>query len=98
EDFWQEYLPIRLGHWDSSNLRTHSIESDTKEEYDRYYDWTSAYSHGQWAAIRDVLWETCANPLHRLHRIPRRTKRMLEDVVPDGCRVVDLVLSQVDRC
>src|SRR2546426_4136495 len=45
-----------------------------------------------------LLWETCANPLHRLHRIPRQSKRMLEDVVPDACRVVDLILGLVDRC
>jgi uncharacterized protein DUF5677 len=98
EDFWLEYLPIRLGHWDSSNVRQNSIDGNTKDEYDRYYDWTSAYSHGHWATIRDVLWETCANPLHRLHRIPRESKRMLEDVVPDAARVVDLILDLVERC
>ena len=98
EDFWQELLPIRLGHWNASDLRSHSIEGGTKEDYDRYYDWTSAYAHGHWATIRDVLWETCANPLHRLHRIPRGSKRRLEDVVPDAARVVDLILELVGRC
>src|SRR5215208_8280936 len=63
-----------------------------KDEYDRYYGWASAFSHGHWGAVRDSVLQTCQNPLHRLHRIPRATRRTLEDDVHDACRLVDQVL------
>jgi hypothetical protein len=71
EDMWQELLPIDLGHWDKANLRSLSERAEVKDEYDRFYPWTSTYSHGHWGAMRDSVFEVCGNPLHRLHRIPR---------------------------
>lgn len=97
EDMWQEFLKIDLRHWLNSNLRSLSESAGVKGEYDRFYPWTSAYTHGHWAAIRDSVFETCGNPLHRLHRIPRNAARTLEDVVADACELVDRTLSLVDR-
>jgi hypothetical protein len=98
EDMWEEFLPIELGHWAKSNLRNLSIESDTKNVYDEFYAWTSSYAHGHWGAVRDLTFATCGNPLHRLHRIPRKTSRDLPDLIPDACRLVDCLLSVLDQC
>ena len=87
EDMWEEFLPIDLGHWDNSNLRRMSDEAGVKDVYDEFYTWTSTYSHGHWGAVRDSVFTTCGNPLHRLHRIPRGIPRTLPDIVPDACRL-----------
>lgn len=98
EDIWEEFLPIELGHWTNSNLRNLSIEAGIKDIYDEFYAWTSTYAHGHWGAIRDSIFETCGNPLHRLHRIPRETPKKLPDVIPDACRLVDRLLDLLDQC
>lgn len=95
EDIWEEFLSIDLGHWEKSNLRQLGIKSGTKEDYDAYYPWPSNFVHAQWGALRDTVFDFCGNPLHRLHRIPRRTARALPDVVPDACILVDKILELV---
>ena len=97
EDRWQELIDIDLSHWDKTDLRKMSIEANVKDVYDRFYDWTSTFTHGHWGAIRDVVFDTCHNPLHRLHRIPRQSIRALPDVVPDACRLVDEILEIVSQ-
>lgn len=93
EDVWQEFLSINLSHWDKSNLRQLSEKSDTKDIYDKYYSWSSSYTHGQWGAIRDSVFETCGNPLHRLHRIPSLRIRKLPSVIPDMVCLTNEVLK-----
>ena len=95
EDMWQEFLNIDLGHWDNTNLRKMSTEADVKDVYDQFYDWTSVFAHGHWGAIRDSVFETCLNPMHRLHRIPRQSVRTLPNVVPDACQLVDKILESI---
>ena len=97
EDMWQEFLDIDLGHWDNTNLRKMSMEAGVKDVYDQFYDWTSTFAHGHWAAIRDTVFETCRNPLHRLHRIPRQFARTLPNVVPDAGQLVDKILEVVSQ-
>jgi hypothetical protein len=96
EDIYQEFLPINLGHWEKTNLRSMSEAAGVKSEYDRFYSWTSTYLHGHWGAIRDSVFDLCHNPLHRLHRIPRPSARRLEDVVPDICYLIDGILDILD--
>lgn len=98
EDIWEEFLNIELGHWAKANLRKISEEAGVKSEYDCYYSWTSTFSHGHWSAIRDSVYETCGNPLHRMHRIPRSEARDLPSVIPDACRLVDKILEIVSGC
>ena len=98
EDIWEEFLQIELGHWEKSNTRKMSEEASVKDFYDRFYGWTSTYSHGHWGAIRDTVFDTCGNPLHRLHRIPRASPRSLPDVVPDAATCMDAILEVVSRC
>ena len=89
EDIWQEFQTIDLGHWADTNLRKLSEEAGVKDDYDRFYDWASTFAHGHWSAIHDAVFDTCGNPLHRFHRIPRQSPRALPDVVPDACQLVD---------
>jgi len=98
EDVWEEFLPIELGHWEKSNIRKMSEEAGVKDIYDKFYGWTSTYSHGHWGAIRDTVFDTCGNPLHRLHRIPRASPQSLPDVVPDATVCVDKILEIISRC
>lgn len=97
EDRWQEMLPINLAHWEKTNLRTMAEKAAVKDVYDRFYPWTSAFVHGNWAAIRNTEFDVCANPLHRLHRLVRDVTAPSDDVLPDGCILADLVLDIVDR-
>lgn len=97
EDMWQEFQTIDLGHWADTNLRKMGEEAGVKDVYDRFNDWTATFSHGHWPAIRDAVFDTCGNPLHRLHRIPRQSPRALPDVVPDACQLVDKILEIVSQ-
>ena len=93
EDMWQEYLSIDLGHWNDTDLRKMSIVANMKDAYDKFYPWTSSFAHGHWGSVRDTVFETCGNPLHRLHRIPKEQPTMLPDVIPDTCYLVDRTLE-----
>jgi len=97
EDMWLEYLNINLGNWNNTDLRNMSIEVGLKDIYDKYYPWTSSFGHGNWGAVRDTVFETCGNPLHRLHRIPRNNPRMLPDVILDTCFLIDKILEIVSK-
>lgn len=94
EDLWEEFLNIELGSWSGSDLRKLSEKADVKDAYDAHYSWTSGYSHGTWGPIRESCFETCGNPLHRLHRYPRR--KTLPDTVFDACVLVDLILEDLN--
>jgi len=52
EDKAPYFLSINLGHWANKDLRKLSEAVGHKEEYDRLYPWTSAFVHGNWAAVR----------------------------------------------
>jgi hypothetical protein len=93
EDFWEEFVSIELGNWGKRNLRDISIDAGVKDEYDMFYPWTSTFAHSQWCAVRDAVFDTCMNPLHRLHRIPRPLARRLGGVVPDASLVADRLLD-----
>jgi hypothetical protein len=66
-----------------------------KNAYDQYYSWTSGYAHGMWGPIRESCYETCGNPLHRLHRYPSRN--YLQDVVDDAAVLIDEILNDLDK-
>lgn len=98
EDMWEEYLDIELGNWASTDLRKLSVQGGTKDLYDEYYGWTSSYCHGHWSSVRESVFTTCANPLHRLHRIARGSPTVLPDVRLDACRLVDRLLQLTNAC
>lgn len=95
EDSWMEFVPIDVGHWEKSNLREMSIKADLKDVYDRYYTWTSTFSHGHWSATRIAVYDVCSNPLHRLHRIPKTRIPSFQNVAPDVADQVDAILQGV---
>ncbi len=97
EDQWLEFSEVDLGHWDNTNLRSMAIDTGLKDEYDRIYDWTSAFSHGNWAAVRNSTYDICSNPLHRLHRILREETSPFDDVVEDACSLTERMLERVGK-
>jgi hypothetical protein len=43
------------------------------------------------------LYRVCGNPLHRLHRILLPTGNTFQDVIEDGCEMVDDMLDLLAR-
>lgn len=97
EDIWEEFLPINVGHWEDSSLRREAVEAGVKADYDKYYSWTSTFAHAHWGAVRESVFETCGNPLHRLHRVPRPYRKTLQDVLPDACELMDKILGLLSK-
>jgi hypothetical protein len=97
EDKWSEFVPINLGHWDTSDLRKISIEVGEKELYDKYYSYTSGYVHANWGAVREAAFQSCFNPLHRLHRVPSFGLPILSNVNEDCRIIINKILGLVDK-
>jgi hypothetical protein len=97
EDMWQEFVHIDLGHWADLTVRKMADDGGTKDIYDTYYVWPSGFVHGHWSAVRDSVFDLCANPLHRFHRIPRPTRVDMDDVCFDAIKIMNRVLDTVDR-
>jgi len=97
EDQWLEFVPINLGNWDNTDLRKMSEEAGLKEIYDRYYNWTSGFVHGNWFAIRASVFERCFNPLHRLHRLPTRELPMGNSITDDALAIANMVFELLSR-
>ena len=95
EDIWQEFVTVNLGSWNKMDLRKTSERAGVKDVYDQHYPWTSSYSHAMWGAIRESSYQTCANPLHRLHRYP--SMQPLDDCLQDAAELVDEILELLDR-
>lgn len=97
EDKWQEYVPINLGHWDATDLRTSSTAIGEKDLYDQYYTYTSGFIHASWGAVREASFQRCLNPLHRLHRIPLFGLPVLSGVNEDCRQMMNKILGLVDE-
>ena len=97
EDHWMEFQNIDVGHWDKSTLRNLAIDAGMKDIYDRYYQWTSTFSHGHWCATRDVNFIICHNPLHRVHRIPRLVHRSANSVLEDAVSLMNLMVDEFEK-
>jgi hypothetical protein len=96
EDLWMEFQEIDLGQWAGSDLRKMAIDGGVKDVYDKYYDLLSAISHGQWPAVRETVFTTCWNPLHRLHRIPA-PQRPKPTVLSDGASLINRMLDDLNH-
>ena len=97
EDMWQEFVPINLGHWAKLNIRKMAEEGGVTDIYDAYFVWPSGFVHGHWGAVRDSVFDICANPLHRFHRIPRPFRLDMSDVCFDAVAVMNHILDLVNR-
>lgn len=96
EDMWEEFLKINIGAWHALDLRKVSEQVSLKDEYDAYYSWSSGYVHGSWGAIREACYNTCGNPLHRLHRF--LDERPLQSTLSDSVVLVNKILADLDAC
>jgi len=97
EDMWQEYVSIDVGHWAGLTARKMADDAGVKDVYDKFYVWPSGFVHGQWAAVRDSVFDLCANPLHRFHRVPRPMRVDMPDVCFDAVRLMNRILGLVDQ-
>lgn len=97
EDIYMDFQNISLGNWANIDLRKMSQVAGCKSIYDAYYAWPSSYVHGQWCAIRDVVFTTCHNPLHRLHRIPRLAPRYEDGAESDLILLFNKVLDLLNE-
>ncbi|AVF03757.1 MULTISPECIES: DUF5677 domain-containing protein [Devosia] len=97
EDVWMEFQSVELGHWANLNLRKMADEAGVKDVYDRYYDWTSGFAHGQWASVRDTVMVTCLNPLHRFHRVPSPTPMPMPSILPDAQKLLNRMLDDLNQ-
>lgn len=96
EDFYQEFVNIDLGSWSGIDLRKMAEQSQTKDDYDRFYGWTSSFVHGQWPAVRNAVMATCLNPLHRAHRVPTPIQRPMESALADAISLVNGIFATLD--
>ncbi|WP_367111814.1 DUF5677 domain-containing protein [uncultured Psychrobacter sp.] len=97
EDMYMDFQDIDLGNWAKTDLRKMSQVADCKDVYDAYYSWPSSYAHGQWCAVRDTVFTTCYNPLHRLHRIPRLAPRYEDGAENDLILLLNKVLDLLNE-
>lgn len=93
EDKWLEFVPIYLGHWDSTNLRKMAEEVKLKDIYDNFYNYTSGFMHGNWGAVRESVYQRCINPLHRDHRIPIYDLPLMPSVTQDTLEITNKILK-----
>ncbi|RWE77785.1 DUF5677 domain-containing protein [Mesorhizobium sp.] len=96
EDRWMELEDIDLGHWAGSNLRKMADSGGVKDVYDKFYDWSSGYVHGQWASARSTVFVSCLNPLHRFHLIPSPQVLEMPSVLGDACKLINRMLDHVN--
>ena len=94
EEEGPEFLNINLGGWSGLDLRRISEKAGLKDLYDQHYPGNSGFVHGTWSGVSEAIWGTCANPLHRLHRIP--TRKGLGETVDSAAELMDEILVQVD--
>jgi len=93
EDKWVEFIPINLGHWDSANLRKMAEEVKLKDLYDKFYNYTSGFMHGNWGAVRESVYQKCVNPLHRYHRVPTYDLPLMPSVTKDTLEITNKILE-----
>lgn len=95
EDQSVEFVPINLGHWDSLDLRKISGEIGQKDIYDKFYNYTSGFTHASWGAVRESVYQNCINPLHRLHRIPTFDLPLMLSVTDDAEEITNKILESL---
>lgn len=96
EDRWEELVPIDVGDWSEENLRARAISTGQKDQYDIYYLWGSQFTHGMWGAVRQSVMDTCENPLHRMHLIPRINSVGMPDLLSDACDMMTNIIDTLN--
>jgi hypothetical protein len=68
--FNAELIDINFGNWAKTDICKMSIEIGFEDLYRLIFDPTSSDVHGSWTSIRKSNLTYCANPLHRMHKLP----------------------------
>ena len=97
EDQWLEFVPINIGNWDNNDLRKMSEEVKLKDLYDKFYNYTSGYSHSNWGAVRESVYQKCINPLHRFDRIPSQYLPLMLNVINDSVKIMNKILDCLSK-
>lgn len=97
EDKWVEFIPINLGHWDTANLRKMSEDVGLKDLYDKFYNYTSGFMHGNWGAVRESVYQTCINPLHRYHRVPTYDLPLMPSTANDARKIMNSIFDCLSK-
>jgi hypothetical protein len=97
EDMWHEYQDIDLGTWAKKNLREIAQEAGLKNIYDKHYPILSTASHAHWPAIREIAFQQCINPLHRFHRIADLPHFSHDNLLPEMCKLLNLMLDDLNH-
>ena len=97
EDKWVEFVPINLGHWDSVSLRKMAEDVKLTKLYDKFYNYTSGFMHGNWGAVRESIYQKCINPLHRYHRVPIFDLPLMPSVTKDAQAIMNLILECLSK-
>jgi hypothetical protein len=69
-DFSAEVLDIELGHWSKKDTRKLAQEAGVEDLYRLVFNPTSGDVHGTWVSLKKSNLLTCAEMLHRFHRLP----------------------------
>jgi hypothetical protein len=95
QDMWIEYQDIDLGNWSKKTLRDIAIDAKLKDIYDQHYQILSITAHAHWTGLRDVNFNVCLNPLHRLHLIPDAPKPYHNSHIPTMCKMINRMLDDL---
>jgi hypothetical protein len=68
--FSAELLDIELGHWTKKDSRKLAQEAGLEALYRLVFTPTSSDVHGTWVSLKQSNLITCAEALHRFHRLP----------------------------
>jgi hypothetical protein len=68
--FNAELINIDFGNWAKTDIRKMAIATSFEDLYRLIFDPTSSDVHGSWTSIRKSNLTYCANPLHRMHKLP----------------------------
>lgn len=93
EDITSELADINIGNWSGKKgIRVLAEEAGIMDIYNMHYNWTSGFTHAQWDAVRDSVFLTCLNPLHRRHT-NLVTPVPMPSVLYDCCELCNLLLD-----
>ncbi|HMH65032.1 MAG TPA: DUF5677 domain-containing protein, partial [Rhizomicrobium sp.] len=93
EDMWMEFQDIQLGNWANLNLRKMAEDAGVLSTYNKFYDWSSGYTHGHWVGVRSTVFVNCVNPLHRFHRVPAPPIVKMPSIIPDAAALINGMLD-----
>ena len=69
-DVFPGLIDIELGHWAGQDVRRLAQKAGMERLYRLVFSPASGEVHGNWLALKDTSLTYCAEPLHRIHRLP----------------------------